>query len=185
MCNVNKIQESHDNVKVQNYWPDRKWLLQTRAYREGFQLLRRIAFTQAVRFGSLSGILKKRIPESLWNLFVQLITQQLTGIIIKNVHKRQNALNRESQVARFLPTKTHNKDTWQCLWRHTKHRYLYKIINSMVPLFTREGCYHLYLLMSMQYRITLYLLINEAILTCGKFWFTRYMYFTPSLSVNH
>ena len=46
----------------------------------------------------------------------------------------------------------------------------------MVPLFTRERCYHLYLLMSMQYRFTLYLLINEAILTCGKFWFTRYMF---------
>ena len=57
------------------------------------------------------------------------------------------------------------------------NRYLYKIINSMVPLFTCERCYHLYLLMSMQYRVTLYLLINEAILTCGKFWFTRYMYF--------
>ena len=52
VCNVKKIQESHDNVKFQIYWSDRKCMQQTRTYREGSQLSRCVAFSEAVGFGS-------------------------------------------------------------------------------------------------------------------------------------
>jgi len=44
---------------------------------------------QAVRFGSLSGNLKKFIPDAFVNRFVQFITQQLTGIFSTNPFLRQ------------------------------------------------------------------------------------------------
>ena len=74
---------------VVSFVPDKKWTLQTREDSDGVQSFLRTALIQAVRFGLLSGNLKKFIPDAFVNRFVQIITQQLTDILSTNSFLRQ------------------------------------------------------------------------------------------------
>jgi len=72
-----------------NDQPHDVWVCLHKKDSDGVQSFLRTVLIQVVRFGSLSGNVKKFIPNRFVNRFVQFITWQLTGILSTNPFLRQ------------------------------------------------------------------------------------------------